>query len=448
MPLIRSISGLRATLGDALTPGVVADHATAFSTMLPDGPIVVGRDGRPSGRWIEDTVVAALRACGRTVRVLGMVPTPTVQLLTEHSDAVGGISITASHNPAPWNGLKFIGGDGVFLDGPQNATLLRHADERTFVLSANQQDGVVEMVDDAVDLHIARILDLDVVRAAPPAAGDTVVVDAVNCSGSVIVPTLLRRMGYTVVELFCNGSGVFPHTPEPVAENLKDLGEAVRTHGAAFGVAVDPDADRLVLLDHTGSPIGEENTIALATEAALRGGRRGPVVVNYSTTRVVDDVAAHFGCMTYRAAVGEINVVRRMQLEHAVIGGEGSGGVILPSCHDGRDAMVGIGLITSMLRSTQRTLAQAVADLPRYAMLKTKITLDDRSQATLFLERVASHFHDGVVTREDGVHVSFSDRWLHARASNTEPILRIIVEAPDAAAAAALLTEVNALRTA
>jgi phosphomannomutase len=333
MPFIRSISGLRATLGDALTPAIVADYAAAFAAMLPDGAIVVGRDGRPSGCWIEDVVIGALRASSRHVRVLGMVPTPTVQLLTEHSDAVGGISITASHNPAPWNGLKFIGGDGVFLDADQNATLWKRVDERRFALSADQQHGTVTHVNDAVDQHVNIIMQLDAVRSAPKASGQTVVVDAVNCSGSVIVPALLRRMGYNVVELYCNGNGVFPHVPEPLAENLGALGDAVRDHRASLGVAVDPDGDRLVLFDEHGQPIGEELTITLATEAVLQSGVEGPVVVNYSTTRCVDDVAARYGCPTFRAPVGEINVVRRMQTEYAVIGGEGSGGVIVPACH-------------------------------------------------------------------------------------------------------------------
>lgn len=447
MPFIRSISGLRATLGDALTPAVVADYAAAFAAMLPDGDIVVGRDGRPSGCWIEDIVIGALRASGRHVRVLGMVPTPTVQLLTEHSDAVGGISITASHNPAPWNGLKFIGGDGVFLDAGQNATLWKHVDEGRFALSADQQHGTVTHSNDAIEHHVNMIMQLDAVRSAPKASGQTVVVDAVNCSGSVIVPALLRRMGYDVVELYCNGNGVFPHVPEPLAENLVALGEAVRDHRASLGVAVDPDGDRLVLFDEHGQPIGEELTITLATEAVLQSGVEGPVVVNYSTTRCVDDVAARYGCPTFRAPVGEINVVRRMQSEQAVIGGEGSGGVIVPACHFGRDAMVGLALITSMLRSTERTLSQAVASIPSYAMIKTKVTVDDQQAANRLLDLVAAHFDDGVISREDGVHVSYSDRWLHVRTSNTEPILRVIVEAPDTAAAAAMLSDVQQLRT-
>jgi len=346
MAFIRSISGLRATLGDDLTPGVVADYAAAFSSILTDGPIVVGRDGRPSGIWMEGIVVNALRAAGRTVRVAGMVPTPTVQLLTEHSDAVGGIIITASHNPEAWNGLKFLGGDGVFLDAAANEKMWSVVDGRTFTLSTDQQSGSVEAIDNAIDIHIQRVHELEVVQGAPQAHGQTVVVDAVNASGSSIVPNLLRSFGYTVVELYCDGTGIFPHTPEPIPDNLGSLADAVREHHAAFGVAVDPDADRLVLIDDTGTPIGEERTIALAAQSVYASGGKGPVVVNYSTSRMVDDVAAHYGAVSHRSAVGEINVVNRMREVHAIIGGEGSGGVIYPACHMGRDSIVGLGLIT------------------------------------------------------------------------------------------------------
>lgn len=445
MSFIRSISGLRATLGDDLTPSCVADYALGFASILPSGPIVVGRDGRPSGLWIEEVVVGALRAAGRTVRVLGMATTPTVQLLTEHSDAVGGIAITASHNPAPWNGLKFLDEGGVFLDAEANAKLWRVVDERSFVLSADQQSGNLDMVDDASELHVQRVLELDAVRSAPKANGERVVVDAVNCSGSFIVPALLEALGYTVIRLFADGSGVFPHVPEPIAENLTQLGDAVREHHAAFGVAVDPDADRLVLFDETGAPIGEERTITLATEAVMALGTRGDVVVNYSTTRAVDDIAAEHGYVTHRAAVGEINVVRMMQRVNAVIGGEGSGGVIYPACHAGRDSIVGLGLITSLLRHRNTTLGQACAKLPQYEMVKTKIDLPDGFDVASLCHSVTASFQDATLSTDDGVHAAWPDRWVHVRASNTEPIMRIIAEAPSRDEANELVSRVRTL---
>lgn len=443
MAFIRSISGLRATLGDDLTPVVVATYATAFSAILPPGPIMVGCDGRPSGTWIENIIVGSLQACGRTVRLLGMATTPTVQLLTEHSNAVGGIAITASHNPAPWNGLKFLDSGGVFLDADMNSKLWAVVDAQTFELSAEQQHGSIENVEDAAQHHISVVLALPIVYNAPRANGDTVVVDAVNCSGSYIVPQLLKALGYHVIGLFTDGQGIFPHAPEPIAENLSQLGDAVRAHGALFGVAVDPDGDRLVLLDHAGIAIGEERTIALATWAALSLGERGNVVVNYSTTIAVDDVAKRYGCTTFRAAVGEINVVRCMQEHNAVIGGEGSGGVIFPACHNGRDSIVGIALITSLLRSRSITLAQACAELPKYAMVKTKYEMTNRASVLAACSMIAVQFADADVSMADGVYASWPDRWVHVRASNTEPIMRIIAEAPTEAEANALITRVR-----
>lgn len=445
MAFIRSISGLRATLGDDLTPTIVAAYATAFSSILPPGPIVVGRDGRPSGVWMQDVVIGALRACGRSVRCLDLATTPTVQLFTEHSDAVGGIAITASHNPAPWNGLKFLDAGGVFLDANGNADLWRAVDTQAAVLPSEQQAGSVEWVQDTAAKHVEHVLALAAVQAVPRASGEPVVVDAVNCSGSIVIPALLEALGYTPVPLYADGSGVFPHAPEPLTENLTDLGRAVVEHRAAFGVAIDPDGDRLVLFDELGQPIGEERTVALATQAALTLGERGAVVVNYSTTRLVDDIAASHGCDTFRAPVGEINVVRRMQREHAVIGGEGSGGVIYPACHAGRDSVVGIGLISAYVRHCGRTLSQVCAEFPQYAMIKTKVVLDDRTRLAHDLDRVASSVQGATISTDDGVHCAWNDRWVHVRGSNTEPIMRIIAEAPTHAEADELITMISTL---
>lgn len=445
MAFIRSISGLRATLGDDLTPTVVASYATAFASILPAGPIVVGRDGRPSGIWMQDVVIGALRACGRTVRCIDLATTPTVQLFTEHSDAVGGIAITASHNPAPWNGLKFLDAGGVFLDADGNADLWRAVDARVAPLSSEQQSGSVEWIQDTAARHVEHVLALPAVNAAPRANGERVVVDAVNCSGSVVIPALLEALGYTPIRLYADGSGVFPHAPEPLTENLTDLGRAVVEHGAAFGVAIDPDGDRLVLFDERGEPIGEERTVALATQAALTLGDKGPVVVNYSTTRLVDDIAASHGCATFRAPVGEINVVRRMQREHAVIGGEGSGGVIYPACHAGRDSVVGVGLISAYLRHRACSLGQACEEFPHYAMIKTKVVLDDRERLAQDLARVATSVEGATISTDDGVHCAWSDRWVHVRGSNTEPIMRIIAEAPTHAEAEELITMIATL---
>lgn len=449
MPVIRSISGLRATLGDSLTPALVTEYVSAFSAMLPEGAIVVGRDGRPSGVWIEQIVCGALAACGRTVRLLGMVPTPTVQLLTEHSDAVGGIVITASHNPAPWNGLKFIGGDGVFLDAEQNATLWKHVDGKEFVYKYEQQHGTIEHITDAAQKHIAAITSLpmftpDVVERIR-ATKIKAVVDAVNCSGSVIVPELLRYFGVEVIELFCNASGLFPHTPEPLPENLTELCNAVREHNADIGISVDPDADRLVLIGNNGNAIGEEKTIMLAVEAVMRNIELFPnyarkSVVNLSTSRMAIDATERHGGTCTLAPVGEINVVRAMQLHNAVIGGEGSGGVILPACHYGRDSLVGVALVLWLLGNTTTTEWNTLANTTPYTMIKYKQEIS--GDVKRLFPSVGGLFPQGNINTQDGIRVDLPNSWVQVRASNTEPIIRIISEAPTRTEAEELLQTV------
>jgi phosphomannomutase len=361
---------------------------------------------------MADVVIGALRACGRTVRLLDMVPTPTVQLMVEGSDAAGGIAITASHNPAEWNGLKFVGADGVFLSPDECARLWAMADAPPTSLLTTQQSGIVEYHSEAITEHIHQVRQLDMVKGAPVRHGEVVVVDAVNCSGSRIVPQLLQRLGFSVVGINCDGSGIFKHPPEPVPENLGALSLAVQSYSAAFGVAVDPDADTQSVLE----------TLGLRSTAPS-------VVVNYSTTRMVDHVASLFGATVHRSPVGEINVVRRMQELGAVIGGEGSGGVIYPACHSGRDAIVGLALIVSLLRRHQLSLREACDAIPAYAMVKAKATTPAAFNKEAFFAQCRQFFPDASVSEEDGLYLSWPDRWLHVRTSNTEPIVRFIGEA-------------------
>lgn len=452
MPLIRSLSGLRATVADCLSDAVVHRHALAFAQMCPQGTIVVGRDGRPSGLNVQRWCIEALRSVGRDVILVDLATTPTIQLAIEHFSAAGGISVTASHNPAEWNGLKFIGSDGVFLSPEAATTLYATADTISIGAIPPSAPGMVQVLTSANQMHIAAVfaavasLADDCSILIPPAKGETVVVDAVHASGSVIVPDMLRQLGYNVVELYCDSSGVFPHTPEPLPEHLTALAEATASNNAAFGVAVDPDGDRLVLFDESGKPIGEERTIALACQAVYSMGAQGACVVNYSTTRVVDDVAASFGQPCYRSAVGEINVVQTMRNVNAIIGGEGSGGVILPRCHAGRDSLVGIALISAYLRINACTLSQAVARLPVYSMQKTRIDAISFHHTSAILDAVQTELAQGaLVNTDDGVHLAWSDRWLHVRASNTEPIMRIIAEAPDAESTQSLIDSVSAI---
>jgi phosphomannomutase len=437
MPLIRSISGLRGTIGDSLSPDVIVRYCAAFARFCGPGTIIVGRDGRPSGTWVEDIVIGVLRACGSNVRVIGIAPTPTVQLATERSEAVGGISITASHNPSEWNGLKFLNSEGIFLDGEECARLFGIVDAGEAELAGWEKGGRRTDAADEIEKHCALVLGLPFVDADALRGREfKIVVDAVNASGSAIVPKLLEHCGCDVIPLYCDGSGLFPHTPEPLPENLKALAYAVAEQRADLGVAVDPDADRLVLIDETGTPFGEEYTITQAADYLLRwergrdAARELIAVVNLSTTRAVEDVAARYGARVERTPVGEINVARRMKEIGAVIGGEGSGGVILPALHYGRDSLAGIIIALQNLLEHGGTLSSLRRDLPAYEIVKKKATLADGTSAAELLERVAAEEGSGArVTTSDGLKLDYESSWVHLRASNTEPIVRVIAEA-------------------
>jgi phosphomannomutase len=437
MPVIRSISGLRATLGDGLLPNLISNCVAAFETLLPKGEVVIGYDGRPSGIWVQKIVNGTLLACGRQVRTLGIVPTPTVQLSVEQLKAAGGISITASHNSEEWNGLKFINKDGVFFDLIENTKLEKA--EKFGVFNFSKLPNFAEIINDneAIKNHIKSILNLPIFSSASlkkiKERKLKIVVDAVNSSGSKAIPELLKALGCEVVELFCEGNGKFPHTPEPVTVNLKLLAEEVRKVNADLGIAVDPDADRLVLIDENGQPIGEERTIVLAIESVLSNidvfkiTTKVPiVVVNQSTTRAVDDVCEKYGAMLERSAVGEINVVKTMKKLKAVIGGEGSGGVILPACHYGRDSLVGTALILHHLATNKLTLTEANKKIPVYNMVKIRCEYN-RDLSKLY-NAVIEQFPNGKPIKGDGIKIVFPESWVQARASNTEPIVRIIAE--------------------
>ncbi len=458
MAFIRSISGVRATLGDALTPALVADYVSAFCTYLPDGAIVLGRDGRPSGTWIEHAAVAAIQACGREARILGMVPTPTVQIFAEETGTAGAISISASHNPAEYNGLKFLGGDGLFLRAGQLQEMWRLVDGGRFNYVCAGGEGSLIRVTKPLDTHIKRILDHPLFSADGGARLQAirdrkfkVVVDAVNAAGSTAVPQLLEAMGCDVVRLYCNGSGVFPHTPEPLPQHLGDLSRAVREHNADLGIAVDPDADRLVIIDDHGNAIGEENTIVLATHAVMSAAEHfstdefdaRTAVVNFSTTRGVEDAAAAHGGTVHRSAVGEINVVDKMLSTRAAVGGEGSGGVIVPQIHAGRDSLVGTALLLDFLVSRREKLSEVVASFPAYAMIKQKVAFEG-DPSNLF-DKLEATFSGARALHGDGIRLDFADAWVHVRASNTEPILRIISEAGDRKRAENMVKDVEDL---
>jgi phosphomannomutase len=429
--LILSISGIRGIPGETLFPENIVQYATAFATYCEGGPIVVGYDGRPSGMAIMRLVGGALAFAGADVIELGMVPTPTVQLAVELHKARGGIAVTASHNPAIWNGLKFLDHTGVFLNAEQNAAFLSLVDTAASRPAPGTAVGTITPYGSALLDHRRLALSIPFVDIhAIWRRHFKVVVDAVNASGSVVVPAFLESLGCEVTRLSCDGSGDFPHMPEPLPQNLAALGEAVVQHGADLGIAVDPDADRLVLFTETGQPYGEEYTITTAVDAALAGIADAAglnVVINLSTTRAVEDIAARYGAVVHRTPVGEINVVQKMRQTHAVIGGEGSGGVILPSVHAGRDSLVGIALVLSAFASFGGPVSAYRETLPGYTMKKYKYPLRD-IDAGAALDAARAAFANERLDTSDGVRVDFEDGWVHIRTSNTEPILRIIAE--------------------
>lgn len=452
MSVIRSVSGLRATLGDGLTPMFVAKYVSAFAKILPKGHIVIGRDGRQSGEWIEKIVAGTLQSCGREVIMLGIVPTPTVQFMVEEKGASGGIAITASHNPSEWNGLKFINNKGLFLNIDENNWLWDKTDREEFEFLSTAQFPKVIIKEDAIKKHISSIMNLPFfsynIERAAQSMGLSAVVDAVNASGSKAVPELLTKMGVKVIPLYCDSSGNFPHTPEPLPENLEALCEAVKLHKASMGIAVDPDSDRLVLIDDRGNPIGEERTIALAIMSTLEEfdklkGYNKIAVVNHSTSMLSDRAAELYGAEVHRAAVGEINVVNKMKALNAVIGGEGSGGVILPASHYGRDALVGIALILNLMTKLKMKLSQISAKLGDTFMTKTKFELK-KSPDELFIA-IAEKYSQYQVIQEDGVKIIFDDAWVQLRASNTEPIIRVIAESDNKVRTEELIKEFTEL---
>lgn len=438
MAFIRSISGLRSTIDEENLFEKLSLYVKSFSEIIQEGAVAVGRDGRPSGEQIESVVIDALTSCGREVKLLGIVPTPTVQFIVEKMNCAGGIAITASHNPKEWNGLKFINDSGVFFDAGENTELWKIVDNNKISDKFKDNYQNITHVKDALELHVNSILALPFFKDSNileliRKRNFKVVVDAVNSSGSLAVPMLLEKLNCEIFPLFCDGSGIFPHTPEPLPENLTQLADKVKEMKFDIGIAVDPDADRLVMIDENGEPIGEEKTIVTAIHSVLDSYEffwnkfNKTAVVNHSTTRVSDDVAAMFDAVVLRSPVGEINVVKKMKMENAVVGGEGSGGVILPECHYGRDSLVGISLVLALLAKKNLTLSELVATYPKYEMQKTKFNFT--GSLTTLIPVIKERFRDYTILEDDGIKLIKNKEWVQLRSSNTEPIIRIIAEA-------------------
>src|SRR5437660_4946816 len=439
--LMVGVSGVRGIVGKDLTDEVVTRYARAFGLWAGERAplVVVGRDARASGPAFEQAVIAGLGSVGCDVVTVGLAPTPTIQLAVEHHAAGGGIAITASHNPIEWNALKFIGPDGIFLDGPEGTRVQALAVEG----GQGRSKAVKVSTDDhAVERHLDAVLQLpgiDVERLRKRKF--SVALDAVRGAGGPVMRALLERLGCSVTGINLETDGRFPRAPEPVPENLGELSALVRRTGADVGIAVDPDVDRLAIVDETGTAIGEDYTLAFAVRAVLGGKRetgngKRVVVCNLSTSLVVEDAARECGAEMVRTPVGEVHVARAILRLAAVIGGEGNGGVMYPTLHAGRDAPVAAALVLELLARTGKRVSELVAAAPRYTIVKAKLERGTRN-AERGLEDVYTalrrRFPDAGADTQDGLRLAWRARSRHVRPSHTEPIIRLIGEAPSGA---------------
>lgn len=421
-----SVSGVRGVVGDSLTPQLIADFAAAFGEYVGGGRVIVGRDTRPSGPMFERAVVAGLLAVGCQPVLIGVAPTPTVQVMVGELHANGGIAITASHNPEEWNALKFIGSSGIFLNYAEAAELLDlyNQPDRHFVAEEEYRNArIVENAFDAQKKKIFSLLDLPAIAAAKL----KVAVDCCNGAGALHSRKFLEELGCETVALFEETDG-FRRKPEPVPENLSALREAVVREKCDIGFAQDPDADRIVVVDAKGEPVGEQFSVVLAAEHVLSK-TPGPVVVNVQTTKAIADVAAKYGCPIHFTPVGEINVTTKMLAEGAVIGGEGgSGGVIWPAFHPCRDSYTGMALILEMMATRGHSLEQILSGIPKYYSAGCKVPCSS-SQAVEVIRKLTTQYADLNPTTTDGLRLDWDDAWMLIRASNTEPFMRIFAEA-------------------
>lgn len=440
-----SISGVRAVVGDTLTPLLMVRFAQAFGTWTGSGTVVVGSDTRTSGEMIRHAVLSGLMSTGCQVVDVGTCPVPTVQVMVEQLGATGGVAITASHNPVEWNALKFIRDDGIFLSSYQAEELLAIYHQGEFPRVGSEALRPPRTDPTAVDVHIDKILalvDVEKIRARR----FRVAIDCCNGAGAVATPQLLERLGCEVLPIHIVPNGVFPHPSEPLPENLTDLCAHVRATGADVGFAQDADADRLAIVSEEGIAIGEEYSVALCTDFVLRR-TVGPVVVNVSTSMMVDEIAARYGAQVVRTAVGEVNVAVRMKREGGVIGGEGNGGVMYPPLHYGRDSLIGIALVLQSMAESGRPLSEMARALPQFVMVRKRVPIASE-RVPAILARVRERYAAYPLDFTDGIKILGDRWWAQVRASRTEPIIRVMVEAPTEAQAeslaAALMDEIAA----
>lgn len=444
MSLIKSISGIRGTIGgksgDGLTPIDIVKFASAYGAWViaeTNNPkVVIGRDARISGEMVSKLVAATLQGMGIHVIDLGLSTTPTVELAVPLENAGGGIILTASHNPIQWNALKLLNSKGEFISDAEGKEILTKAENEDFIFAEVKKLGGYTQIDDYIDRHIQHVLDLALVDVeAIRARNFRIVVDAVNSTGGIAIPRLLRALGVTEIEeMYCTPDGHFPHNPEPLPENLRDIILKLEKGSYDLGIVVDPDVDRLAFINEDGSPFGEEYTLVAVADYVLSH-QVGNTVSNLSSTRALRDVTEKRGGSYFASAVGEVNVVDQMKAANAIIGGEGNGGIIYPTSHYGRDALVGIGLFLTHLAKFGKTISRLRASYPNYYISKNKIELTPETDVDQILTKIKEKYKKHPINDIDGVKIEFEKEWVHLRKSNTEPIIRIYSESDSEATA-------------
>jgi phosphomannomutase len=435
--LIKSISGIRGTIGgkpgEGLSPLDVVKFTAAYGTWLTqqsdNKKVVIGRDGRISGEMVKQLVVATLTGLGLDVVDLDLSTTPTVEIAVKMENAAGGIILTASHNPKEWNALKLLNSEGEFISGEEGALLLDIAAREDFVFADVSKLGTYRKDDSYLQKHIDLVVNYPLVDVpAIKARNFKVVLDAVNSTGAIFIPALLKALGVEdVTVLFDEVNGKFSHNPEPLPENLTALSNEVNKSNADLGIAVDPDVDRLCFVCEDGSMFGEEYTLVAVADYILKT-RKGNTVSNLSSTQALKDITLKNGGEYHPSAVGEVNVVRKMKEVNAVIGGEGNGGIIVPDLHYGRDALIGVGLFLSHLAHSKKNLKALRNSYPDYFISKNKIELDKGVDVKDIFEKIKGKYKNQPLNTEDGLKIEFEKDWVHLRTSNTEPIIRIYAE--------------------
>lgn len=425
--LMVSVSGIRGIIGDGLDPNTLVKYTSAYADFCGKGKIVIGSDGRISGNMVKNIVIGTLLAKGNDVIDIGICPTPTVLYNVQKLGAVGGIQISASHNPNEWNALKLLNSSGEFMTPNENKEMLNLLDNSQTNYKSWNELGTATQYTEGLNTHLNAVLSMKHIDVESiKKRRFKVLLDCVNGAGSYVMPQLLEKLGCEVIAINCEKSGIFPRLPEPIPQNLVETMKAVKENKVDVGIIVDPDVDRLVLLTEKGEPFSEENTIAQAVRFVLSK-TKGSVVVNLSTTRAVDDIAEANGCKTYHSSVGEANVVKLMKEVHAVIGGEGSGGVIYPELHYGRDALVGTVILLQQLLEFGGTMSELKAVIPQYSIAKKKIEIGSANPDEI-VKKLIDKYSDAKINTDDGLRIDFDDHWIHLRKSNTEPIIRCIAE--------------------